>query len=75
MTNEAQDIIPTGMYCYEILNIEISKDRKKSPDIKAKNCGFYKRTQECLIGRCKLLKVEITDQCKECGINIDYEDE
>lgn len=61
--------IPRGFYCYKILNVEVT-DNKKPFDggviIHTKPCMFYQHKKES----CWLMGgAEIDDQCKICGIN------
>lgn len=54
-------------YCYE-------PDYKKNAQQKSlfpywiKPCPFYQHTGEEIFGWCKLIKYEVMDQCKSCGI-------
>ena len=54
-------------YCYE-------PDFKKNAQQKSlfpywiKPCSFYQHTGEEIFGWCKLIKYEVMDQCKSCGI-------
>ena len=54
-------------YCYE-------PDYKKNAQQKSlfpywiKLCPFYQHTGEEIFGWCKLIKYEVMDQCKSCGI-------
>jgi hypothetical protein len=53
--------IPIGMYCYTGLKFDIN-----TGIYHIKPCFFYKNSF------CKLLKCEIDDQCKECGLRYGF---
>lgn len=59
-------VIPKNtFYCY--IPIGWSEDRMS---YKIKACPFYKSTlEDNITGYCKLMKCEIDDMCKWCGIN------
>jgi hypothetical protein len=79
--------IPHGVYCYTINNIENGLSEKDPPIIRTKLCPFWqfdktKPTQEN--GYCAYLGLGdwmpngtfmLWDQCKECEINWDDEDD
>jgi hypothetical protein len=54
-------------YCYE-------PDYKKNAQQKSlfpywiKPCPFYQHTGEKIFGWCRIIKNEVMDQCKSCGI-------
>jgi hypothetical protein len=54
-------------YCYE-------PDYKKNAQQKSlfpywiKPCPFYQHTGEEIFGWCRIIKNEVMDQCKSCGI-------
>lgn len=68
--------IPKGVYCYtptgktfQHWNEEV---KQFLPSYGIKCCPFYKHVHE-LEGRCRLLKAEIADQVKDCGVNFPKE--
>ena len=73
--------IPDGMYCYKGISFDINTGIyliKCCPfyiSIQCKNKPIEKQGEidleypEEWVGWCKLLKYEIDDQCKSCGIN------
>ena len=74
-------VVPIGVYCYEPLKI-VNRDMVMNgffcegvPVMMTHECIFYGRgeDEDPLMGVCSLLDYEVTDQCKECGINIDDE--
>lgn len=76
--------IPEGMYCYKGISFDIKtgiykvKPCKKYTSIQIKNKPIEKQDEidkeypNEWIGWCKLLKCEIDDQCKSCGIKKFY---
>lgn len=60
--------IPTGLYCYTPTSgFKVLKDGRYGYTIK--ECPFYKHVKDdSLYGRCNLLKCEVTDQVKDCGL-------
>jgi hypothetical protein len=55
--------IPQGLYCYEIKRVV---ENKQGFIIKTRICNYYDGENE----KCKLLGVDILDQCKECDNNL-----
>lgn len=58
--------IPFGVYCYG--GFAPNPKTNGVFSIRIKPCLFYEHV-EGLEGHCRLLKSEITDQVKDCGIN------
>jgi len=56
--------IPVGYYCYTPVQ---APSAATNWVYKIKSCPFYKHVDE-LDGYCKLVKCEITDQVKDCGL-------
>jgi len=71
--------IPKGMYCYEgtsyqnevyhVKNCEFYKNIKVKDKPENQQDEIDKGYPNESVGWCKLLKCEIDDQCKNCGIN------
>ncbi|MCK5347694.1 MAG: hypothetical protein KAR20_30005 [Candidatus Heimdallarchaeota archaeon] len=66
--DERKEIPKDTLYCYKILSIDSHPDDERNLIIKTKNCPFYKHIDE-LDGWCIVLKDEIDDCCKICGIS------
>jgi len=74
-----EELIPAGMYCYELLRIEYNKDGY--PVKKIRQCPHYIHVHDNYIegGFCNYLTEKdddpwfIDDMCKDCGIK--FEDE
>jgi len=62
--------IPKGLYCYTFVKT-LSNEDGSYRGYKIKPCPFYDKPIDRggVFGRCKLLKCEVMDQCKECGLN------
>lgn len=72
--------IPNGVYCYEGLSYDVEsgvyhiKACEFYTSIKCKDIPedkqdeIHKEYPEEIIGWCKMIKYEIDDQCKMCGI-------
>jgi hypothetical protein len=63
-----EKFIPKGLYCYELLSIEHGKTYAELK-IHTHPCDYYDAKKE----RCKLLKVDIDDQCSVCNKPSDEE--
>lgn len=61
--------IPKGVYCYTYLNAIWQDGRYKG--YKIKPCPFYKHV-DGLDGYCNLVKCEIVDQVKDCGLKHEF---
>lgn len=59
--------IPKGHpYCYDILRL-LTPEESSVGGVKIKPCPFYSH-KEGLEGYCSVVKCEIIDQCKGCGV-------
>lgn len=64
--------IPVGLYCYTGIKFDMN-----TGIYHVKPCGSYssvpdKEYPDSHIGWCKILKVEIDDQCKSCNSRIGF---
>ena len=84
--NKNTTIIPKGPYCYTVKEIVDNPDKSKPPIIKTNTCPYWSKRKDMLPqedGFCSYLDLGdwdlkgglLWDQCKECGINFDDEDE
>lgn len=68
---EKENIPKNTLYCYTILSIDKHPDDERNIIIRTKYCPFYKFI-DGLDGWCNLLKDEVDDSCKICGISEGY---
>ena len=74
-------VVPVGIYCYETIGFEFRNMMigdhfcKDVQIMKIHKCLFYDDgdDEDPLLGLCKYLDCEVTDQCKECRMNSDEE--
>lgn len=64
-------LIPKDVpYCYTMVS-DIIYESGQLPYYKTKTCPFY-QYKDGLEGYCKLVKCEVMDQVKECGMRCGY---
>lgn len=63
--------IPKGQYCYVFtgeVNMVLNKEHNiMVPSYRIKKCPYYKHVED-VDGYCTLIKCDVDDMCKSCGI-------
>ena len=65
---KAKKKIPKGMYCYTPVKMDWA-----TGVYNIQTCEFYRPIPgDFLFGRCSLIKEEVMDQCKSCGVKYGF---
>ena len=54
-------------YCYTVIGWPLHRDEDGRAYIETKTCPFYEHVEH-EEGWCRLVKCEVDDQCKSCGV-------